>query len=42
LKTKVVELVEHLKDKGRFVNYVRLDDVTENAFIEKYFFANEK
>jgi hypothetical protein len=31
LKTKVLDLVEELKDKGRFVKNVRLDDNRENA-----------
>jgi hypothetical protein len=31
----VVELVEELKDKGRFVKYVRLDDARENYSIER-------
>jgi hypothetical protein len=35
LKTKVVELVKDLKDKGRFVKYVRPDDSGENASIKR-------
>jgi hypothetical protein len=35
LKNKLVELVEDLKDKGRFVKYVRLDDDGENDSIER-------
>jgi hypothetical protein len=34
LKTNVFELDEELKDKGRFVKYVRMDNVGENAFIK--------
>jgi phosphorylcholine metabolism protein LicD len=34
LKTKVIELVEELKDKGIFVKFTRLDDATENTSIE--------
>jgi hypothetical protein len=36
LKTKVVELVEELKDKERFVKYLSLDDAGENAFTERF------
>jgi hypothetical protein len=34
LKSKMVELVEYLKEEGRFVKFIRLDDAGENASIE--------
>jgi hypothetical protein len=36
VKSKVVELVEELKDKGGFVKFMRLDDAGENVSIERF------
>jgi hypothetical protein len=35
LKIKVVELVRELKNKVRFVKFIRLDDAGENVFIKR-------
>jgi ubiquinone/menaquinone biosynthesis C-methylase UbiE len=34
-KSKLVQLIEDLKDKGKFVNFTRLDDAGENTSIER-------
>jgi hypothetical protein len=35
LKTKFVDLFEELKDKRRFIKFIRLDDAAENASNER-------